>query len=70
MHWPNLLHGDPERNKEIVRGWIDFLKPYNERFETMLARDSVHFQKQLLHHVSTKVRIGGGADRIGFHRDR
>ncbi|MCK4751057.1 MAG: hypothetical protein KAT15_28560 [Bacteroidales bacterium] len=66
MHWPNILHQDPERNSEIVMGWIEFLKPYNDRFDTMLAKDSLYFQKQLLHHVSTGVNINGDMIELDF----
>ncbi len=66
MHWPNILHPDPERNSEIVKGWVAFLKPYNYRYETILAKDSLHFQKQLLHHVSTGIKIEGDMIELDF----
>lgn len=56
MHWPNLLHNDPTRNSEIVDAWVDFLKPYNDKPETLLAPDSHSFRKQLIHHVTTKIQ--------------
>ena len=36
LHWPNLLHEDPERNSEIVDAWVKLLKPYNDKIETLL----------------------------------
>lgn len=66
MHWPNLLHENPERNSEIVQGWADFLKPYNDRLETLLAQNSGHFQKQLIHHISTGIRISGKQIELDF----
>jgi hypothetical protein len=66
MHWPNLLHENPERNSEIVDGWVAFLEPYNEGIETILAKDSLHFQKQLVHHVSTRLSLTGKQIEIDF----
>ena len=57
MHWPNLLHENPDRNSEIVDAWVDFLKPYNDKPETLLATDSLSFRKQLIHHVTTKIQL-------------
>jgi hypothetical protein len=69
MHWPNLLHEDPLRNSEIVDAWVDFLKPYNEQPETLLATDSEAFLKQLLHHVTTKVRVNRTTMDFDFKRN-
>ena len=57
LHWPNLLHEDPARNSEIVREWAQLLSPYNDRQETMLAKNSLLFQKQLAHHAVTKIEL-------------
>jgi hypothetical protein len=57
LHWPNMLHEDPERNSEIVDAWVNLLKPYNDKPETLLARDSSSFRNQLVHYVCTKVQI-------------
>ncbi|HZJ36122.1 MAG TPA: hypothetical protein VFD29_05815 [Gillisia sp.] len=57
LHWPNLLHKDPSRNSEIVDAWVKFLKPYNDKPETLLAKNSSSFRNQLVHHVCTKVQI-------------
>ena len=57
LHWPNLLHKDPSRNSEIVEAWVKFLKPYNDKLETLLAKDSSTFINQLVHHVCTKVQV-------------
>jgi hypothetical protein len=55
MHWPNLLHENPERNSEIVEAWIKLLAPYNEKKETMLAKNSLEFQQQLAHYKCTEL---------------
>jgi len=66
LHWPNLLHADPSRNSEIVEAWVKLLKPYNEKPETLLARNSSSFRNQLVHHVCTKVRIREDEIEIDF----
>jgi len=66
LHWPNLLHQNPQRNSEIVDAWVKFLKPYNDKPGTLLAKDSSSFINQLLHHVSTKVQIHGPNIEIDF----
>ncbi len=67
LHWPNLLHEDPEWNSEIVDAWVKLLKPYNDKFETLLATDSQAFRNQLIHHTCTKVRINKTYINIDFH---
>jgi hypothetical protein len=57
LHWPNILHPDPDRNGEIVDGWVEFLKPYNEKLDSLLARDSEEFCHQLVHHGCTTLEI-------------
>jgi len=57
MHWPNMLHPDPERNPEVVKAWADYLKPYNDKPDMMLAPDSDTFQHQLVHHTITQVSV-------------
>ena len=66
LHWPNLLHPDPERSSEVVQKWVDYLKPYNEKPDMMLAPDSVDFQEQLVHQKFTKTEIKGRTITIDF----
>lgn len=54
LHWPNLLHPDPERNSETVDKWVSYLKHFHEKHDMMLATDSVAFQHQLAHHTLTR----------------
>ncbi len=55
MHWPNLLHPNPERNSEIVEGWVRFLQPLNDSMGTLLATNSEHFRTQLVYRVCTQL---------------
>lgn len=57
MHWANLIHTDPSRNREIVESWVKILAPHKENYETMLAPDSAFFQKQLAHNVCTRISL-------------
>jgi hypothetical protein len=68
LHWPNLLHPDPERNPEIVSGWVNFLAPYNNQIETLLAPDSVFFQQQLAHHICTEAVVTGPFIDLDFEK--
>jgi len=68
MHWPNMLHPDPERNDEIVDRWVNYLKPYNEREDRMLAPDSVAFQHQLAHHFLTQPTLKRNSIHLDFTR--
>lgn len=66
MHWPNLLHPDPERNQEIVQRWVNYLKPVNETPDMILASNSVNFRNQLIHNQLTKISLGRGTLEIDF----
>ncbi|QGY45055.1 hypothetical protein GM418_15660 [Maribellus comscasis] len=66
LHWPNMLHPEPERNLEVVQKWVNYLKPYNEKPETILASDSVDFQRQLIHHSLTKKERTGNSVIFDF----
>ena len=66
LHWPNLLHEDPERNPETVQAWIELLAPYDKKQETLLAKNSLFFQKQLAHHIASKIEVKDGAVNMDF----
>jgi len=66
LHWPNLLHEDPDRNPEIVEAWVAFLNTYHHRLDSTLALDSDSFQNQLVHHVCTNVRLSENLIELKF----
>lgn len=66
LHWPNMLHPNPERNAEVVKRWINYLKPINEKKDMMLAQDSVSFQHQLIHHSLTRAQPKNNSIEIDF----
>jgi len=68
LHWPNMLHPDPERNSEVVGRWVTYLTPFNDRLDTLLASDSVAFQRQLAHQACTQLSITGNRIELDFTR--
>lgn len=68
LHWPNLLHADPERNSEVVSAWIQYLSVYNDQMETMLAPDSKFFQNQLTHFICTNPVLNGNSVDLDFSK--
>lgn len=68
MHWPNLLHETPSRNSEIVEGWIKLLAPYNEKQETLLAKNSLAFQQQLAHYKCTNINSNNDEINLDFSK--
>ena len=66
LHWPNLLHSNPDRNSEIVEAWIRFLKPYQYRKEKMLSANSDVFLSQLVHFECTKLAAEGETIQLDF----
>ena len=66
MHWPNVLHPDPQRNSETVENWVRFLRPFNDRVDAMLAPDSLFFRNQLVHSVCTPLTVADRTIRLDF----
>ena len=53
-------------NPEIVDAWVKLLKPYHDKPETLLAKNSSSFRNQFVHHVCTKMQIREGEIDIDF----
>ncbi|MHC4112866.1 MAG: hypothetical protein ACYSUY_17465 [Planctomycetota bacterium] len=66
LHWPNMLHPDPDRNSEVVGSWVTYLAPFNERLDTLLAPDSVAFQRQFAHQACTQLSLAGNRIELDF----
>lgn len=64
LHWPNILHADPDRNAEVVAGWADALRHMDQRFDRVLARTSAHCQTQLAFQLGAEVEVRG--DEVHF----
>jgi len=56
LHWANILHSDPQRNMEVVDSWVDFLKPFQEKFHWMLAPDTPTCWTQFAYRELTTIR--------------
>jgi len=70
LHWPNILHPDPERNLETVERWCIFLKQYDVRPDRMLSRDTASCFTQLAYHLLTEAHCRGGETVLDFRRVR
>jgi hypothetical protein len=57
MHWPNVLHQDPEHNLEIVDKWVEAVKTLENDFGTCLGQDSAHAFSQEPYRWGTAVWI-------------
>jgi hypothetical protein len=68
LHWSNLLHQDPAQNQTIVDRWIDYLKPWNETFNGMLAPNTLACQTQLAYHCLANVRPFANGFEIDIRR--
>lgn len=46
LHWPNLLHPDPDRNVEAVDKWVEYFSRCNNVYGIVLAKneDEAHLQ--------------------------
>jgi hypothetical protein len=68
IHWPNILHQNPDRNIETVEHWAEVLDGYDKRFERVLARDAFDCWTQLVHHALTDISCDGAALTFDFSR--
>ncbi|MFH1008498.1 MAG: hypothetical protein V1800_13510 [Candidatus Latescibacterota bacterium] len=66
MHWPNLLHEDPEKNIQVVDRWVDFLKPYDCSVDTLLAENTKQMVTQLVYHECTEMKNLSNGVELNF----
>jgi len=66
IHWPNLLHSDPDRNEEAVERWEALLGEYDERPDRVLSRDTAECWTQLAYHSCTELRVQESEARLDF----
>jgi hypothetical protein len=55
LHWPNILHPDPERNDEVVDAWVTHLQRVGSLHDRWLAPDTPRAWSQLAHAECTLV---------------
>ncbi len=53
MHWPAILHAEPERNLEAVARWLPFFQRHDRMPEWTLAANTGMFCTQLAHQAFT-----------------
>jgi len=68
LHWPNILHPNPERNEDAVATWVRFLQPYATRPDRMLARDTATCWTQLAYHALTETQTTRNSATLDFER--
>jgi len=49
LHWPNVLHINPEKNMEVVASWTEYIKNCSEQFSTFISPDLAFTSNQLLY---------------------
>lgn len=59
MHWPNILHENPQRNGEVVNRWVRVLSDYGRRFERTLSPSTDAFNSQLVHESLSTLQLQG-----------
>ncbi|MFA6816265.1 MAG: hypothetical protein WCS73_08230 [Lentisphaeria bacterium] len=57
LHWPNLLHQNPERNKEVIEQWVFRLQKLQSTFGRILSKNSQEFHAQVLYQDLTTIQI-------------
>ncbi len=68
MHWPNLLHPDPDRNGEVVERWGRLLETYQRRFDTMLAPNTAEGFSQLIYRWGTELQYDDFGCKLDFSK--
>ncbi len=57
MHWPQVLHGNPARNCEVVERWVKFFKRHDKMLQWTLAGDIKTFSTQLAHATLSEIKV-------------
>ncbi len=57
MHWPNILHADPDRNMEVIDKWGKYFEQYKDDFEILFAGENGMASSQALYKRYTKTTV-------------
>jgi hypothetical protein len=68
LHWPNLLHDDPDRNEEVIDTWVCALRDIGHRHNRWLAPDTPAAWSQLAHVECTQIVEAEGQINFDFSR--
>lgn len=68
LHWPNILHPDPELNMEVVKRWVKYFEAHSRIFTKILARDTFHHRAQLAYCNLTDFKIKDKELTLDFSR--
>ncbi len=59
LHWANLLHPDPARNREVVERWVDFIREAGSGFDRLLSGDTPSCWTQFVFRTLSEIRPMG-----------
>ncbi|MCK5837939.1 MAG: hypothetical protein KAH09_11785, partial [Desulfobacula sp.] len=59
LHWPNILHRDPEKNMAVVDNWIHYISENSKEKGILLARDTRSCFTQYLHQTFSRIEQMG-----------
>ncbi len=68
LHWPNILHENPEQNLEVVERWVEYFEAHNKVFTKILARDTFHHRAQLAYCNLADLQVKEEALILDFSR--
>jgi len=61
LHWPNILHHDPEKNSMVVDRWVQFIKTGVEKNGCVLSRNLMSCLTQFSYKQFSKIeKINNG----------
>lgn len=55
LHWANVLHPDPEKNRRVVENWIAYIKKKSGEKGVLPARDTTSCMTQYLHRTLSRI---------------
>lgn len=68
LHWPNLLHSDPNKSGEVISRAAEFFERCSENFGTILSRDIEFCANQSLFCRYKEVKTENGVTTVDISR--
>jgi len=63
-HWPNVLHEDPSRHKEVIDGWVRYFDRCSNTYGIILSKDIAFAATQSLYREYAKTEFADNIIRI------
>ncbi len=67
LHWANILHKNPENNRDVVNAWATFITRVARKRQALPARDISVCFTQYLHQTQSRIQHQGS--RVVVHMD-